>query len=99
MGMTTAGKSPLLTVPLDGDDATPLFRQLYESIRRPILAGQLGAGVRLPATRMLASELGVSRNTVVGAFEQLLAEGYVVGRLGSGTYVAPTLPDDLLHTR
>src|SRR5262249_25242964 len=79
--------------------ATPLFRQLYEGMRRAILSGRLGAGMKVPASRLLATELDVSRNTILNAFEQLLAEGYLVGRLGSGTYVAPTLPDDLLQTR
>jgi len=51
----------------------------------------------LPATRELAAELGVSRNTVMNAFEQLLAEGYVEGRVGSGTYVSGQLPERLLH--
>src|SRR5262245_49228983 len=87
----------LLSVPLDERSATPLFRQLYEGMRRAILSGRLGAGMKVPATRMLATELDVSRNTILNAFEQLLAEGYLVGRLGSGTYVAPTLPDDLLQ--
>src|SRR5262245_64103489 len=94
-----ASAAALLSVPLDERAAQPLYRQLYESIRRTILAGQFGAGMKLPATRMLAAELSVSRNTIVNAFDQLLAEGYLVGRLGSGTYVAPTLPDDLLQTR
>jgi GntR family transcriptional regulator/MocR family aminotransferase len=76
-----------------------LFRQLYDGIRSAILSGRLGAGMKVPATRMLAGELSVSRNTILNAFDQLLAEGYLVGRLGSGTYVAPTLPDDLLQTR
>lgn len=89
--------APLLSVPLDERCETSLFRQLYDGIRHTILSGQLAAGVRLPATRMLAGELGVSRNTILNAYGQLLAEGYLVGRLGSGTYVAPTLPDDLLR--
>jgi GntR family transcriptional regulator/MocR family aminotransferase len=75
-----------------------LFRQLYEGIRRAILSGRFAAGMKLPATRLLAAELGVSRNTIVNGYEQLLAEGYLVGRLGSGTYVAPTLPEELLQT-
>jgi GntR family transcriptional regulator/MocR family aminotransferase len=89
----------LLALPLDGPSPTPLFRQLYESIRGAALSGQLAAGVRLPATRILAEELGLSRNTVLNAYEQLLAEGYLVGRSGSGTFVAPDLPDDLLEAR
>jgi GntR family transcriptional regulator/MocR family aminotransferase len=94
-----AGAAALLAVPLDGESPRPLFRQLYESLRGAALSGRLGAGVRLPATRVLAAELGVSRNTVLNAYEQLLAEGYLVGRTGSGTFVAPDLPDDLLEAR
>src|SRR5262249_48888401 len=69
----------------------PLYRQLYDALRTAILGGQLRPGARLPATRTLALELGLSRTTVVSAMQQLLAEGYVNGRVGSGTYVADTL--------
>ena len=83
-------------VKLDGAGA--LYQQLYQSLRSAILAGQLVPGARLPATRALARELGVSRNTVLLAYEQLLAEGYAVGQAGSGTYVATSLPDAMLTT-
>jgi GntR family transcriptional regulator/MocR family aminotransferase len=82
---------------LDMSSVVPLHRQLYEGLRGMILAGRLSAGTRLPATRMLARELQISRNTVLNAFEQLLAEGYVEGQTGSGTYVSHVLPDDLLR--
>ncbi|QIN85306.1 aminotransferase class I/II-fold pyridoxal phosphate-dependent enzyme [Rubrobacter tropicus] len=68
-------------------------------MRAEILAGRLPARARLPSTRAVAAELGVSRTTVVAAFDQLLAEGYLEGRAGSGTYVAPSLPDDMLGVR
>src|SRR5262249_33992292 len=68
-------------------------------LRRSILDGTLAAGVRLPATRGLAGELGVSRNTVLNAYEQLLAEGYLEGKVGSGTYVPRTLPDEMTQVR
>jgi GntR family transcriptional regulator/MocR family aminotransferase len=77
---------------LDGEG--PLYQQAYRSLRRAILEGILVAGARLPATRALAREAGVSRNTLLQAYEQLLDEGYVVARAGSGTYVAATLPDE-----
>src|SRR3546814_13995997 len=77
----------------------PLYRQLYFAIREGILAGRLAPGLRLPATRALASDLGLSRNTVVAAFEQLLAEGYIEGRVGAGSYASATLPEDLLNAR
>jgi GntR family transcriptional regulator / MocR family aminotransferase len=65
----------------------PLSRQVYAGLRRAILAGTFRAGDRLPSTRDLAEQLGVSRTVTVLAYEQLLAEGYVLGRGGSGTYV------------
>ncbi len=76
-----------------------LHRQLYEELRDAILSRRLRAGARLPSTRELAAQLGVSRNTVMSAFEQLLAEGYLEGKVGSGTYVAAHLPDDILSVR
>src|SRR5262245_41453644 len=78
--------------PLDGRG--PLYRQLYRALRRAILEGRVRPGVRLPSTRELARETGVARNRVVLAYTQLLDEGYVVGRIGAGTYVAAALPAD-----
>jgi GntR family transcriptional regulator/MocR family aminotransferase len=69
----------------------PLHRQLYHALREAVLHGRLASGMRLPSTRDLARELSVSRNTVLAAFEQLLAEGYLSGRVGSGTYVSQAL--------
>ena len=76
---------------------TPLYRWFYDELRAAILAGRLPSGARLPATRDLARQYGLSRPTIVTAFEQLRSEGYVEGRVGSGTYVSQTLPDALLH--
>jgi GntR family transcriptional regulator/MocR family aminotransferase len=59
----------------------------------------LRAGVRVPSTRWLADYLGVSRTTVLGAFDQLIGEGYLTGVVGSGSYVARQLPDHLLQVR
>ncbi|MBI2256561.1 MAG: PLP-dependent aminotransferase family protein [Proteobacteria bacterium] len=89
----TAGLGSLLDVTLDENSEEPLFRQLYNELRQAILTGRLHPGDRLPASRSLAGELAISRNTVLGAFEQLLSEGYLVMRGGSGTYVAGDLPD------
>jgi GntR family transcriptional regulator/MocR family aminotransferase len=86
-------------VALSPDAETPLHRQVYDALRRAIVAGHLAPAARLPSTRALAEQLDVSRNTVMNAFEQLLAEGYLVGRLGSGTYVADELPDRALAAR
>src|SRR6185312_11803917 len=66
---------------------------VFDRLRQGILAGTLPAGARLPPTRALAEELGVARQTVVLAYERLAAEGYVRARTGSGTFVAPDLPD------
>jgi GntR family transcriptional regulator / MocR family aminotransferase len=76
----------------------PLYRQIYEAIRAAILSGEFAPGKRLAATRALARELGVSRITVLNAYEQLFAEGYLDGKGGAGTFVAAELPDDLLKT-
>jgi GntR family transcriptional regulator/MocR family aminotransferase len=92
-------KGTLLTLALDPAAPAPLFRQLYEGLRRRILDGTLPPGVRLPATRGLAAELSVARNTVLNAYEQLLAEGYLEGKLGSGTYVSRTLPEEMTQVR
>jgi GntR family transcriptional regulator / MocR family aminotransferase len=82
---------------IDPSLAIALHYQLYEGIRSAILAGQLGANTRLPSSRALARDLGISRNTVLEAYAQLLAEGYIAGQVGSGTYVSPTLPDAVLQ--
>ena len=84
---------------LDAAAPAPLHRQLYDALRGAILGGQIAAGARLPSTRALAARLAVSRNTVLDAYAQLLAEGYVEGQVGSGTYVARVLPDELLQAR
>ncbi len=80
------------------NEAAPLHRQIYESIRVSILNGDFGSQMRVPSTRLLAQHLGVSRMTVVNAYDQLLAEGYLEGRTGSGTFVASRLPEEFLHT-
>lgn len=74
----------------------PLYRQIYQSVRKSILTGELSPGTRLPPSRALARENGVSRNVVLLAYDQLVAEGYAVPRTGSGTYVASPLPEALL---
>lgn len=88
---------PLGTIALDETSATPLYRQLYEALRSAILEGRLHPGIRLPSSRSFAGELRVGRNTVLAAYEQLTAEGYLEGRVGAGTVVAATLPDTLFQ--
>lgn len=90
---------PNIVINLDGSPADPMYRRLYDELRGAILAGKLVPGSRLPSTRELATDLGLSRTTVLNAFDQLIAEGYVEGHTGVGTYVSRALPEDLLHTR
>jgi GntR family transcriptional regulator / MocR family aminotransferase len=87
----------LPVIEIDRASATPLYRQLYDGYREAILDRRLRAGQRLPSTRSLAAELRVSRIPVLNAFEQLLAEGYFESRVGSGTFVAQSLPDALVR--
>ncbi len=81
-------------LPLDRDAARPLAVQLADVLRAATTDGTLRAGDRLPSTRALAATLGVSRTVTAAAYDQLLAEGWAVGRRGSGTYVvgAPAGP-------
>jgi GntR family transcriptional regulator/MocR family aminotransferase len=87
MRRAAGGIAPVVAL----DRRTPLHRQLYTGYRDAILDGRLPAGQRLPSTRTLAADLGISRMPVVLAFEQLLAEGYIESRVGSGSFVAPGL--------
>jgi GntR family transcriptional regulator/MocR family aminotransferase len=83
---------PTLPVQLDRVAPVPLGVQLSGQIRDLVLAGALARGARLPSSRALAADLGVSRSVAEQAYEQLLAEGWVEARHGAGTYVAPTGP-------
>ncbi|WP_020653723.1 MocR-like pyridoxine biosynthesis transcription factor PdxR [Massilia niastensis] len=78
--------------PLDRSGLVPLFRQLYSRLKGAILGGALAPGARLPATRDLCRLLGVSRQTVLAAYDQLSAEGYLRGGVGQGTFVDTALP-------
>ncbi len=83
---------------LDEKSGVPLYRQIYESVRRSILNGEFHPGRQLPSSRELAAQLNVSRLTVVNAYDQLLAEGYLESRQGAGTFVAEHLPEDFLQS-
>lgn len=89
-----AAAVPATGIRLDPASGVPRHRQVYERLRDRILSGQLASGVRLPSSRALAAELGVSRTTVLAAYERLRDEGYLDGQVGSGTTVAklPTPP-------
>ncbi len=73
---------------LELDGQGPRYAQLTRTLKQAILSGRCAPASRLPATRVLARELDVSRNTVLAAYEQLAAEGFIDGRVGSGCYVA-----------
>jgi len=102
-GATRTGRRPrassaiTMMVALDPEGSEPLYRQLYRGVRAAILGGRLAPGGRVPSTRAIAEDLGISRNTVLVAFDQLIAEGYLIGTTGSGTRVASELPDAMLH--
>jgi GntR family transcriptional regulator/MocR family aminotransferase len=84
----------LPAIAIERASGKPLYRQLYDAFRTAIVERRLRGGQRLPSTRALAAELGISRLPVLNAFEQLLAEGYFETRKGSGTFVAHAFPDD-----
>ncbi len=73
---------------LDGNNATPLYQQLFQQIKEQILSGKLSAHFKLPSIRDLATELATSRNTVEGAFLELCAEGYIYSKSRSGYFVS-----------
>jgi GntR family transcriptional regulator/MocR family aminotransferase len=81
---------------IDRDDREPIQSQIARQVRALVLAGRLKPQTRLPSTRALSEELNVARATVVEAYEQLLSEGYLETRSGSGTRVAAELPESLL---
>ncbi len=89
----------LVLVRLQEERDPLLHKRLYNALRRAILDGSLAPQSRLPPSRDLAGELGVSRNTILTTYEQLLAEGYVVSRRGSGTFVAQTAPESSLTAK
>ena len=78
----------------DADAGTPLYRQVYLQLRERIVSGALPPGSRLPSSRALVRDLGVSRNTIEGALGRLASEGWIVRRVGSGSIVAPHHPTD-----
>lgn len=98
-GPARTAHAPILSLSIDRAGATPAYVQLYEQLRGLILTGRLKSRDRLPATRALAGELGLSRGTVVAAYDQLASEGYIDGRVGSGAYVAAFVPEHLLPSR
>jgi len=68
-------EAPLIALTLERSSTKPLFEQVYETLRQRIIEGRIRVGTRLPASRRFAEELGISRTTIVTAYEQLVAEG------------------------
>jgi GntR family transcriptional regulator / MocR family aminotransferase len=86
-------------VAIDRASSLPLHRQVYDGFRSAILEGRLRPGQRIPSTRVLAAEIRVSRFPILNAYAQLLAEGYLESRIGSGTVVSSSLPEQLTWSR
>lgn len=93
MKRVPSGISPIVAI--DRKCPKALHRQIYDAYRTAIVEGNLRGGQRVPSTRMLATELGVSRIPVLNAYAQLLAEGYLESRVGAGTVVSTALPDQV----
>ncbi|HVH88493.1 MAG TPA: winged helix-turn-helix domain-containing protein, partial [Terriglobales bacterium] len=85
----------LLLMPQRADEER--WRWLYGQLRADILDRRLRPGARMPSSRNLATQHGVSRGTVVAAFDHLRSEGYVEMRVGAGTFVATTVPDEYIY--
>ncbi|MGL4285223.1 MAG: PLP-dependent aminotransferase family protein [Phreatobacter sp.] len=88
-----------LDLEIDPRSDRPLFQQIYLMLRTAIVSNALSPGSRLPSTRQLADRLDVSRTSVLTAYEQLIAEGYVAGQAGSGTYVSHDVPQAILASQ
>ncbi len=97
MRKTASGISPVLAI--DRTSTQPLTRQIYEGFRNAIANGTIRPGQRVPSTRTLASELGVSRIPALNAYAQLLSEGYFESRVGAGTIISHSMPDQVVLTR
>jgi GntR family transcriptional regulator / MocR family aminotransferase len=96
MKKTPSGLAPVIQIQkrsTNSRSSDSLYRQVYEGYRRAIVEGSLRTGQRVPSTRVLAQELGISRMPVLNAYAQLLAEGYFQSRVGSGTVVSRSLPE------
>ena len=79
----------MMYIALSRDNPLSLTRQIYGYIRENILNGTLSENEKLPSTRELAKYLSIARNVVIESYEQLIAEGYIYTKNGSGTYISP----------
>jgi GntR family transcriptional regulator/MocR family aminotransferase len=93
--MRRKGFADVMLWQLERGSAMPLYRQIQQQLRDAVLARALRPGARLPSTRDLASRLGVARSCVIAAYSELLVEGVLSGRVGSGTYVSSDLPEPI----
>ncbi len=93
MAKVSQAIAPVIAV--DRKAADPLHKQVYDGFRMAIVRGNLRPGQRVPSSRLLSVELGISRIPVLNAFAQLLAEGYFESRRGAGTFVSDSLPEGL----
>ena len=82
---------------VEGANEAPLYEQVIKLLQDQILVGAIPAGSRLPSTRQLMQRLGVSRTTAIAAYAQLQTDGYVVCKVGSGTYVASNVKEELIE--
>jgi GntR family transcriptional regulator/MocR family aminotransferase len=94
MRAASVGISPLIVI--DRKSPAPLHKQIYDAYRGAILRGDLRPGQQIPSSRVLTNELEVSRFPVLNAYAQLLAEGYFESRMGAGTFVSASLPEQLM---
>ena len=86
--VTRATWADLLDWKVDKESGVPIYQQVADFLRGKIASGAIPPGSRLPSSRQLLNKLGVSRTTIITAYSQLLADGYIEGQIGSGTYVA-----------
>jgi GntR family transcriptional regulator / MocR family aminotransferase len=93
LSVARAGWAELYRWQIDRNAEAPIYRQIYLQIRSAILSRTFPPGTKLPSTRELAQRLSVARASIVAAYEQLLAEGFVSGTVGSGTYISSDLPE------
>ncbi|MGA2252545.1 PLP-dependent aminotransferase family protein [Terracidiphilus sp.] len=94
MSHLAASISPIIAI--DRDAERPLHQQVYDGYREAILRGDLQSGQKIPSSRELAAEIGVSRFPVLHAYAQLKAEGYFESHVGSGTIISATLPEQMM---
>jgi len=97
--MKRVASAILPIIAIDRKVSKALHRQIYDAYRAAIVDRRLRPGQRIPSTRVLASEVGVSRFPVLNAYAQLLAEGYFESRVGAGTVVSSSLPDQLTSSK